>query len=225
MAATVADLLNVMFVLNNELRVSANGIHEARAITCLSLAQHYFETIAATLPGVLQGTITAAEAANVETTAVDATLLRLDAMWALDDTTQKPLYKIERIWEVGGQVPALPWPLQLSVATGTGPPRSYYASWQSFYWLPLPDAIHNVRIYGLIEQPEFVNRVSAYNYPLRCKLALANFANKLMNMSVGDADDEIDALALATFTPLLRGLQKFDRSGPMPRLYSDVHYT
>jgi len=44
----------------------------------------------------------------------------------------------------------------------------------------LPNGVSSFRVYGMVGQPEFVDRTSAYNYPARCKLALANFAVTLL---------------------------------------------
>lgn len=221
---TVADLLTLMGALNNELVVSSSGTDEARAILALTAAQHYFETIAASYPRVLQSTTTAVTAASTETTTYSTSLLRLDAIWLLD-ANSRPMYKLKKIFEVGGHVPSLPWPLQVSLAAGPGAPNGYYANMEQFYWLPLPSGVSTLRIYGLLEKTEFALRTDDFNYPKRTKLALAQFANKILQIAVGDGASDLDTLAAELFGPLMRSLKKFDRSEASPRVYNDVHST
>lgn len=220
----VSDLLDTMAVLDNELDVGVGGDDENRAIKALSLAQHQMESIAATLPRVFQSTITVATVAGVETTTWTSSLVRLDAIWLLN-SDGFPIRKLKKVFEVGGHVPALPWPLDLALPTGSGTPSGYYASPQSFYWLPLPSGVSSLRVYGLVEQAEFGARADAFNYQKRCKMPLASFAVKILNNAVGDATKNFDELAQQTFGPLLRSLRKLDRSEPTPRYYSDVHDT
>lgn len=221
----VGDLLALMPMFNNSLRVGNGEQDEARAVLALTTAQHYFETVAATYARVLGSTITVAPSANTETTTYPATLLRLDSIWLLDATTLLPVRRLKRIESSGGHAPSLPWPLQLVVQAGTGMPAAYFANMASFYWLPLPDSAQTLRIYGFVEQPEFVDRLSAFNYPLRTKAALASFAVKILKTSTDDDTAEVDALASAIFGPLLRGLKQFDRSEPHGRTYGEVHDT
>lgn len=225
MAGTAADLLADMMVLNNELRTTAGGADEARAIRALNMAQHYFETICAALPKVLQDTVNVATVANTEKSTWASTLLRLDAIWFLG-TNGRPIYKLKRIAEIGGQVPSLPWPLTLSLSnTGTGQAAGYYGNMRDFYWMPLPSGAASIRIYGFLAQAELATRASAFGYPLQCKLAFATFATKLLKIGVDDDPGNLDDLAAATFKPLLRALRRFDRSEPDSRYYTDVHTT
>lgn len=223
--ATVADLLDVMSLLNNENDYSDGGADEGRAILALTQAQHYMETIAASLPRVFQSTVNVATITNTETSTWPTALLRLDGVWYLDPDTSRPVYKLKRIIETGGHVPTLPFPLDLSLNTGVGAPAAYYANPSSFYWLPLPDSARNVRVYGMLEQSEWTARGGAVNYPNRTFLAMAQFATKLLNIGVDDGPQDLDALAQQVFGPLLRSLRKFDRSEPMPRFYNEMHDT
>lgn len=220
----VSDLLDTMAILNNELELEVAGADEGRAIIALTLAQHQFETQAALYPRALQSTITVTTAANVETSAWSTSLLRLDAIWLLD-ANGVPINKLEKIQQIGGHVPTLPWPLDLALATGTGNPSGYYASSQNFYWLPLPSGVASLRVYGLIEQAEFGTRNDAFNYTKRCKLAIASFAVRLLAGGIGDDATDFDTLAARTFGPLIRSLKKLDRSSPLVRRYDRVHLT
>lgn len=221
---TVADLLDVMSMLDNELDTAAGGVNESQCIKALTQAQKQFENIAAMFPRVYQSTINVVTTANTETTTTPTTLRRFDALWQLD-SNGRPLFKIERIDQVGGHVPSLPWPLQISLATGTGAPGGYYANMSNFYWLPMPDGVYSVRIYGLIAQPSFVDRNSNYNYHDYTQLSVAQVAVKLLSVGVDDDTTSIDELSSLTFKPLLRSVRKFDRSGPRGRVYSKVHDT
>ncbi len=222
---TVGDLLDVMALLNNELDVAAGGNDESRAIRALSLAQQQLENLLVLAPYAMQSTVTVSAASQTETSTWSTSLLRLDALWYLDPTTSRPVRKLKRIFEIGGHVPALPWPLQLVLPTGVGAPDAYYGNMANFYWLPLPDQAYTMRAYGLIAQAEFTARGDAFNYQKRAKLPLASFAVKLLNVSVDDGPEDYDTLAQQTFGPLVRALRKFDRSEPMPRYYNDVHVT
>lgn len=223
--ATYADALTYMTIFDNGLKIGAGEADEARALIALKAAQHYFETVAASLPRVLQSTITIATAASTETTTWTSTLLRLDALWYLDPTTLRPVRKIERIDEVGGHVPALPWPLSLSINPGAGAPSGYYANMANFYWLALPDAAYTLRVYGFIEQAELSTRSTTWPYPTRALVPVAQFATRLLRTSTDDETGDLDELAGAIFRPFLKQLRKFDRSAPHGRYYTDVHST
>lgn len=223
--ATAADLLKIMPVFNNALRVENGDPDEARAIIALTAAQHYFETVAATYQRVLGTQITVSTVVDTETTGYPTTLLRLDAIWLVDATTGRPIRRLKRIEEVGGQAPSLPWPLQLTAASGQGSPEAYFADMSNFYWLPVPDMMQTLRIYGLIEHAEFETRNSPYSYPLRVKSAIAAFAVKILRTSLDDDTATIDSLAATFFGPLMRSLKQFDRSEPHGRFYGEVHDT
>ena len=223
MAGTVADILDTCELLDNELEVDSGEDDEALAIRAITQAQHYFETFCATFPRVLQTVPPLTTTANTETTTWTSSIIRLDALWYLD-ANSNPVRKLSRIDEIGGHVPSLPWPLQVTLGTAaTGAPYGYYGNMANFYWLPKPDATHTIRVYGLLEQSRFTLRSDAVNYPYRCHLALAQFAVKLLSLGVGDSGGELDKLAGQVFTPLLRQLRKFDRSEPMGRYYTQYH--
>lgn len=222
---TVADLLDAMSMLDNELDTEAGGVNEAQCIKALTHAQKYFETVAAMFPRVYQtGVTTISTAANTETTTYPSLLRRLDGIWLLD-ANNRPIREIERIDHVGGHVPSLPWPLQVTMSAGSGGPGGYYANMAQFYWLPLPDGVYNARIYGLFAQASFAARGDNYNYHDYTILALAQFAVKVLSIGVADSTDELMELADQLFKPLLRSLRKFDRTAPRGRFYGRVHDT
>lgn len=222
---TVANVLAVMELLDNELETGSGAADEASAILALTQAQHYFETLCAAMPEILQTTTNITTAAATETTTISSSLLRFDALWYLD-ANGNPIRKLMEIDEVGGHVPALPWPLELILnTTGTGTPYGYYASSENFYWLNRPDATYTIRLYGFIEKAEFALRTDDFNYPKRCHLAFAQFANRILDIGVDDATVDLEKLASTIYQPLLRQLRKRDRSKPHGRVYTEFHTT
>lgn len=221
MAGTVADLLGDMQVLNNELRTGAGEVDEVRAVRALSMAQHFFEAHAATRGRVLGSTINVAQSAQTETTPWPSSLLRLDAVWLLD-ANGRAIRSLDNIDHIGEHVPSLPWEITLS-DSAIGVAGGYVADMESFWWFPLPSGATSIRLYGLIEQPEFATRNSTFGRPLRCKLPLASLAVKLMRMSVDDDTTTVDSWVAATLAPLWKGLQGFDRTGAHARVYTQVH--
>lgn len=223
MAGTVADILDLMELLDNELRTGSGEPDEDRSVKALIQAQHFFENLAATYPDIFSSTVNTTTADATETSSF--AVLRVDALWYLD-TNGRPVRKLKRIEEIGGHVPSLPWPLQITIAQGgSGAPFGYFANMQNFYWLPLPDGVHTVRIYALLEQTRFSTRSSSVFYPYRCHLPFAQFATKLLSVGLGDAEPELEKLGAQVFTPLIRQLQQFDRSEPSSRHYTEFHST
>ena len=223
MAGTVADIFALMQLLDNELETGSGEVDEADALTAVIQAQHFFETFAATQPRILQSTVTVNTTANTETTTWTSSILRLDGIWYLD-ANSNPIHSLERIDDVGGHVPSLPWPVQIySFPTGT--PLAYYGNMENFYWLPKPNGTHTLRVYGLLEQTRFTARSSSVSYPYRAHLAFAQFAVKLLSLGVNDGAGDLDAFAAQVYTPLLRQLRRFDRNGPHGRHYTEYHST
>jgi len=222
---TVADILSVMEILDNELENGAGEIDEGVSIIALVQAQHWFETVASSLPKVLQSIITVTTTGATETSTFSTSLRRLDAMWGLD-ANGNPTYKLDKIEGVGDHVPSLPWPLDLFNASLVGGvPYGYYASATQFYWLPVPDAAYTARIYGFVKQQEFALRTDNFNYPPECKLPFAQFASKLLGVGKNDDTAALDQVAAQLFRPLLRSMRKFDRSKPTSRYYNSFHTT
>mgnify|MGYP001578866723 CR=1 FL=1 len=225
MAGTVADILGLMELIDNELETASGEVDETDAITACIQAQHYLETLAASMPKILQSTVNVTTTNDTETTTWTSSILRLDAIWFLDSNS-RPIRKLARIDEVGGHVPSLPWPFQVTLPTfGTGAPFAYYGNMANFYWLPRPDGTHTLRVYGFIEQTRFTVRTSAVSYPYRLHLPMAQFAAKLMSVGVNDDTMDLDRLAAQVYTPALRQLRKFDRGGPRGRHYTEFHTT
>lgn len=224
MAGTVADLLVLMADLDAEIETAASEVDEAPSIRLLTQAQHYFETLCATYPRAFQTVTTAVTVANTETTTWTSGLLRFDKMQLLD-SSGRVVRDIESLDDIGSHAPSLPWPLQISAVGATGEPFAFYGNMANFYWLPLPSAVSTVRVYGLIEQARFAARADVVFYPYRVHLALAQFANKLSSLSVGDDTGDLDRLAAQVFGPILKQLKKFDRSHPRGRYYHRLHTT
>lgn len=214
-----------MPVLDNALKTGSGETDEARAIIACNMAKDVFDTLAACKPRVLQSTVNVSTAASTETTAWTASILRLDAIWLLDPTTSRPTRKLKRIEEVGGHVPSLPWPLQLTLAQGTGTAAGYYANTSNFYWLPLPDGTSSLRVYGYVSAVDFVTRASTFSYPAASRNAFAALAVKLLRTGTEDDQEAINAVASAIFAPLFKSLKGFDRSEPHGRYYGELHDT
>lgn len=222
---TVADVLSVMEMLDNELETGSGETDEQSAITALQQAQNWFETVCSTYPRVLQDVVNIVTVANTETTQWPSALLRLDAIWLLD-ANGNPIRKLDRIEETGGHAPSLPWPLDITTMAGaTGTPFGYYGNMANFYWLPTPAGVNSLRIYGLLEKARFVNRTSDFNYPYRCHLPFAAFADRLLQQGADDVSLDLEELANQAFGPLLKQLKKFDRTSPHGRDYTEHHTT
>lgn len=222
---TIATLLSRMAILDNELAVGVAGADESRAITALDMAQDYFESVAATLTPLFGRTGTFTTTANTEETTWPSTLLRLDALWRLNSNS-KPVAKLEPIDEAGEQALGAPWPISLAVATAvSGAPREYFTNRTSFFWRPTPDAIYTLRWYGMASADDITARAETFAYPDMIATPVASFATRLLKTGLGDPTEELQALAVETFTPALKALARYDRTRPTGRFYTRVHRT
>lgn len=222
---TAADLLSRMKILANELRIASGGADESRCLTALDMAQDYFEDVAASMPKVGQRTTTCTTSANTETTAWPTGLLRVDSVWYVDPATSRPAWELRNIYDTGGHQPQSPFPYNLSLSSGTGAPREYFSDEQTFYWRPLPDATHTLRVYGLIARTALTSRSVTFGWQDSVSLPLTAFAVQLVRLGVDDRTDELQALAEQMFTPVLRRMRKSVRQGPMSKHYTQVHTT
>jgi hypothetical protein len=222
----VADLLAMTTSLDNEIDAGAGGADEARMITSLNMATDYFESVAASLPKVLssRGVNNIQTAALVESSPFPRELLRLDKLWMLDPNNV-PIFPMMRIDEVGGHMPALPWPLNYILNPAPGQPRGYYPDSNTLFWLPVPNQVYQIRAYGLWSVDQYVDRNSAFELPDSCALPIAAFATKYGELALGDATDDVQKVAVEVFTPTLRALRRRDRSRPTGRSYANFHTT
>ncbi len=221
---TGADLLSRMLVFNNELEIEANGDDEVQALAALDMAQDYFEDVAASMPRIGQTDGTIATAAGVEYTAWPEGLLRVDSVWYVD-ANGVPSYELQLISEAGGHQPSAAFPFNLVMSSSPGVPSAYAYDSAKFYWRPLPDAIHTLRVYGLRARTNLTTRAVTFGWPDSVSLPLAAFAAKLLEMGIDDPSEELGAAAEQAFVPLLRRMRKSVRQGPMSRHYSRVHST
>lgn len=224
MAGTTADILDLMELLDAELETGVGEPDEAAGIAAANQAQHYLEALCAITPRAFQSVTTASTVANTETTTWTTGLLRFDKMQLLN-ASGRIVRDIDSIQEFGGHAPSLPWPLQISIVEAVGEPYAFYGNMSSFYWLPIPSGVHTVRVYGFIEQARLTARATAVYYPYRAHLAMAQFACKVLSISVGDGGADFDQLAAQVYGPLLKQLKKFDRSRPRSFHYRNVHTT
>lgn len=222
---TGADLLTRMKVLDNELQVTSGGDDESRCLTALDMAQDYFESVAASMPHIGTTSDTIATVADTETTAWPATLKRVDSLWYIDPTTNKPAWELKPLDKVGAHMPSLSAPWNLTLNPSTGAPSRYSYDSASFYWLPIPDGAYTIRVYGLYSRTNLTTRAITFGWPDEVSLPLAAFACRLLEMGVDDPSDELQGLAEEAFVPVLRSLRKRVRQGPMGRAYTRTHTT
>lgn len=220
---TIADLLQRMELLDNELETGSGEANEATAIVALDTAQDFFETLAACYPNVLGTTGTVTTTASTETTAYPTGVLRLDSIWYLDATTSRPTRLLDRIYETGGHAPSLPWPLRASLQPASGIPDCYWTDEEYLYWRPLPDATHTLRWYGFKAATNLAARTETFGYKDYLALPFAAFACRILAIGVADNEEELKALATELFTPALRKLRRFSRERPSGRVYSTIH--
>lgn len=222
---TGADLLTRMTVLDNELEVGSGEDDETRALAALDMAQDYMESVAASMPRIGSTSDTISTTANQEHTTWPSTLKRLDSLWYVDASTSLPAWEIKPISTVGGHQPSSPWPLNLVMTPGTGAPRRYSYDSSKFYWLPRPDAVYTIRVYGLYSRTALTSRATTYGWDDETSVPLVAFACRLLEMGIDDPSDELQGLAEETFVPVLRSLRKRVRQGPEGRAYTHQHYT
>lgn len=222
---TAADLLTRMQILDNELEIAAAGDDETRALAALDMAQDYFESVAASMPIIGQTKSDVVTVANTETTAWPATLLRVDSVWYVDPATSRPAWELKLLDGPGDHIGSSPFPLNLVTTTGTGKPYGYSYDSEYFYWSPLPDAAHTLRVYGLVSKTNLTTRAVTFGWPDGVSVPIAAFACRLLEMGIDDPADELQALAEEAFVPVLRRMRKANRQEPRGRHYTRTHYT
>lgn len=224
-----SELLDELFVLDNELDVSSGGADETRCLKALTMAQKMFTLVAAAEPRVLQTHQSIVTTANQDYTDWPTGLTRIDSMFLLD-TTQTPnrqVWELDVIYETGGHQPTLMWPpWNLLIGNTPGAPKCCYAEMDSkLNWGPYPDAARTIRIYGCWEPAALTTRNITFGLPSRVSLPIVSFAGRILAMGLDDPSEEVEKLAKDAFTPAIRGLRRFTRSKPAPRKYSRVHFT
>lgn len=222
---TAADLLTRMQVIANELEIDSGGDDEATCLAALDMAQDYLEAVAASMPKVGAGQSTVTTAANTETTAWPATLKRVDSLWYIDSSTSRPAWEVLPIKESGAHRPGSPFPFNLVFTPSTGAPREYAYDDSYFYWLPEPDAIYTIRVYGLTSRTNLTTRAITFGWPDEVSVPLASFAVRLLKMGIDDASTEYQAMAEEAFVPVLRSMRKRVRQAPEGRAYTQQHTT
>jgi hypothetical protein len=222
----VEDLLRFMGSLNNELDTAAGAADEVKALNALNLSKIYVESVAAAMPRIMsaRGVETIKTAANTESTPIPEDLLRIDRLWLLDSTSLLPIFPLEPLQETGAHQPPAPWPLSIG-NTSPGQIAGYYIDGEHLYWSPPPDAIYQVRAYGLWQRDLFVDRKSAVPFPQILCPVIAAFATRYCLSAVDDPTTDILTIAKEFFAPALRALRKRDRSVPKSRHYERIHTT
>lgn len=225
---TAADVLTKMQVLDNELDVSSGGADETRALAALDMAQDAFEAVVASVPEILGTIDTVTASANTESTAWPTTLMRIDALWMVNTSASpnRPSYKLDEIEDVGGNSNQAPyWPITPYWSATPGAPWGYWTNRAHIYWAPLPDVAYTIRCYGFYSKTNLTTRAITYGFPDQVSMPMAAFAVRLMGIGVDDLTEEIKALALETYGPVIKMLQQPSRQQPQARYYSRVHFT
>lgn len=229
---TIASIMAMMQIVDNELDVSVGGADETRSITALNMAQDVFESVLATQPDTL-GTVgtSITTTANTEATTWPTSLLRLDTLYMLNTqvTPNQPQWEIRIIQDVGGQAAQWPFPWISGIIgylpQGFGPPVAAYANRAQFLWAPIPDQVYSIRPYGLFAKTDITSRTQTFEYPDVVAVPMATFATRLLSIGVGDPTDDLDALGRQTYDPVIKMLRQPVRQRPQSRQYSQVHFT
>lgn len=222
---TASDLLHMMAALDNELDIAQGGDDEANALTALSMAQHYLDAVAATMPHVFQTTVQIATAPDEESTRISSLgLLRVDDIWRLDQDGGRQVFRLSPIRATGGHAPTFPYPLSLTILpSGNGAPSGYYITKERVYWGPRPDGPYFHRVWGMQRAAPFTNRATPFTRSAELGPALATFANTVLSIGVADTTTDLMSLANTLFRPGLRAERRVDRTGPMGRHFTMVH--
>lgn len=217
------ELLKHMALLDNELEIEPGGSDETRAIRALNLATRYLDTVAATMASVLQQPGDYFQTDTNQSIAPPPDLLRIDSMWRLAPVTLAPVAELTDIEQVGLAVATLPW----SALTAPSPGAPYGFAWKGdvIWWDRPPDQVYPIQIYGLYRTARFKDRTSTFSRPDECAFAVASFANHLIHLGDGDADQDLIALSASIYRPLLRSLSPTTRTAPRGRAYTTVHTT
>jgi hypothetical protein len=220
--ATGQTLLNLCELLDQELQLQAGEVDVVRGLVALNAAQDYFEALVALRPRAMGGAVgTVATVNATETTAFPTSLLRLDALKALNASTNRPEYQLAKLERTGGTA-ATAGALFGPLASGSGRPTSYWTDGTNIYWNPLPDTAYNIRWYGFASAAD-ITAVGTFTYKDVAMLPIATFAVKLMKMGVEDSPEALQGMAEQTFRPVLDLMELFNRDGAASFRYSQNH--
>lgn len=225
---TIAEVLDIMTVFDNELQIGASQPQEQKALTALRMAQRHFESVAATFPGILPTQSEISTVASQEYTVWPTALLRLDRLQNLTATGGVPLGDdLEWIVEAGGHVPYVPWPIQqASIAARGGRPYGYTTLKHSrINWQGTPDAVYYIRVTGFHRATVFTKRGDTFQYPDSIADPMAAFAVRLINTGVAEDTRDLIGVASDIFTPVLRQQKRGVRTRPIGRNYQTYHTT
>jgi hypothetical protein len=220
---TVANLLDRLSLIYNELSTGSGEADEARGITALDMAQDYAEAVIATQGFVLQTTGTTTTTANTESSAYPTNCRRIDSVWLLDSNSL-PYYELEASHGPGEHAVNLNWPASVTLSASPGSPARFSYDSASLYWTPVPDAVYTVRVYGYYAKADLSARTDTFNLPDIFSMPLVAFAARLIKIGVDDPSQDLQGLADEMFLPVIRGLRTPVR-GARPRHYTQVHVT
>lgn len=223
--ATFQDVLDTMEVLNQELQLQPGEAHSGKGLIALNRSIEHFESLLALVPDVMgssTGTLTTTP--NSETTPLPDGLLRLDALWLLNDEG-KPILKLDPIQETGKHAVSVGWPYSIGYPyLISGAPNGYWENGTDIYWSPTPSRLYTVRWYGY----QSVGPVEASDpLPFRsiCILPLAIFAGEIMKIGVDDSPNDLMGLAQKVFNPTIQTLSAYSRERGKGLEYRYTHDT
>lgn len=227
---TIATVLDYMEIFDSELLTGSSEADEARSITAINIVQKWFEALVAGEPEMFQRYGTVTQTASTEVTSWPTGLLRLDDLWYMDTTTTPnlPAWRLDPIFETGGHRPAVTWAETVSITTGTGKPRRYWATQPPngrIFWEQLPDAANTVRYYGLVAATDYTARADTFSYPDTCGPTFAQHAAKILRMGRDDDIEDLRREAAGSLAAAMRASRRWWNVGPVGKHYELVHDT
>jgi len=221
--ATGQTILDLCEGLDRELQLQSTEADVTLGLKLLNASQDYFESIVALQPSLMgDGIGTVTTAADTESTAYPSGLLRVDRLQYIDPTTSRPAWDLDRISGTGGHAYTTLDPLLATSSTTSGKPARYWTDGSNIYWDPLPDATHTVRYYGFTAAAD-LTAGGTFTYPDMVMLPLASFTTILFQVGKGDAEVNLNELALKTFDPVVQTLSKFNRDRTQHYQYRYTH--
>lgn len=212
-----------MELLDQELQNQSGEANVTRSLLALNVAQDYFESLAAQRGKLFGGqTGTIQMIGGEETTLFPPTLLRLDRLQLLDESTLRPQYDIISDKRAGGHIGTPIWWDQAT--TGTATPRSYWSDGTCIYWAPVPLESRTVRYYGFVSASDITaSRTFAYKDVVA--LPIASFAVRLIRSGIDDSGSDMSSLATECFGQTLDAMGNFRRDGAAGFEYERIHTT
>lgn len=222
---TGQTLLNYMEIVFPELQLQAGENGVTKGLLALNIAQDAFETLVAQEPELLGGSVSSVSTTvGQEYTVYPTGLLRIDRMQYLNPATSLPVWNVERIQSPGDHAYPVMWPGNLVSTNTQGTPRKYWTNGTRIYWLPIPNAVSTVRIYGF-SQASDITASGTFAYLDQVAFPLAAIAVRVIRVGLDDSAGDIQGLAQNLLTPTIEMMKRFNRDGPLAFRYKYLHRT